>query len=395
MKYLHLIYRNLVRKKLRTAFTVLSIFVSFLLFGLLVALRTGFGQGVEVAGLDRLLTVHKVSMIQFMPLKYARFVEAVDGVEAVTHWTWFGAYFQDRRNQLVMFATEPEGFLEVFSEYELPEEQAQGWLRNRMGIVVGHSVAQRFGWQVGDRVPINTQMWFKEDGSPTWEFDVEGIIGDGTSADGGQVYMHYDYLREGGAWEQIAGEASLGSDELGVVGMIYMKIDDPDHAAEIIATIDSQFANSPAETKTSTEKAWAQGFANQVGDLATIVTAIQSVVFFTLLLVAGNTMAQSVRERTAELGVLKTLGFSDGRVMSLVLAEAFVLALVGGLPGLAVADFLTGQLALGIAFIPELYIPERGLLLGVGMVVALGFVTGALPAWQALRLRIVNALAAG
>ena len=202
MKYLHLILRNLARKKLRTAFTVLSILVSFLLFGLLVALRTGFGQGVEVAGLDRLLTVHKMSMIQFLPIKYINFVEAVDGVEAVTHWTWFGGYYQDRRNQLVMFATDAAGFVEVFDEYEIPLEQRRAWLANRTGIIVGRSVAERFEWEVGDRIPINTQMWFHEDGSPSWEFDISGII-DGN--DGGQIYMHYDYLKQAGAFGEIVG----------------------------------------------------------------------------------------------------------------------------------------------------------------------------------------------
>ena len=395
MKYLHLIRCNLTRKKLRTSFTVLSIFVSFLLFGLLVALRTGFGQGVEVAGLNRLLTVHKVSMIQFLPIKYLAFIEAIDGVEAVTHWTWFGGYYQDRRNQLIMFATDAQGFVEVFDEYEIPVEQQQSWLANRTGIVVGHSVAKRFGWEIGDRVPINTQMWFQADGSPTWEFDIAGIIGTGKSGNDGQVYMHYDYLKQAGPFTDIVQQPEGVGDELGAVSMIYLKIDDPDRAAEIVEEIDSHFANSPAETKTSTEKAWAQGFANQVGDLATIVTAIVSVVFFTLLLVAGNTMAQSVRERTAELGVLKTLGFSDRKVMALVLAEAFILAVVGGLPGLAVADFVTSRIALGVAFIPQIYIPTRELWIGVALVALLGLVTGVLPAWQALRLRIVNALASG
>ncbi|MEM1247512.1 MAG: FtsX-like permease family protein [Acidobacteriota bacterium] len=390
MKYLPLILRNLGRKKLRTAFTVLSIFVSFLLFGLLVALRTGFGQGVEVAGLDRLLTVHKVSLIQFLPVKYANFIETVDGVEAVTHWTWFGGYYQEPRNQLTMFATDVDGFLEVFDDYVISEEHKENWRNNRQGLGVGYSVAQRFGWEVGDRVPINTNLWLGDDGKSGWEFDVAAIIGDGEQADGGQLYLHYDYLKEGAG--SMGAAMSPGSDELAVIGMIYMKVDDPERASTIIDTIDTQFANSSAETKTSTEKAWAQGFANQVGDLASIVTAIVSVVFFTLLLVAGNTMAQSVRERTSELGVLKTLGFSDGLVMFLVLGEAFFLALLGGLPGLLFANAVTSQLKLGVGFIPDIYIPSRDLMIGVVLVLALGLVTGALPAWRALRLRIIQAL---
>ena len=388
MKYLPLILRNLLRKKLRTAFTVLSIFVSFLLFGLLVALRAGFGQGVEVAGLDRLLTVHKVSIVQWLPSKYLRFIEAIDGVEAVTHWSWFGGYYQDRRNQLVMFATDVEGFLEVFDEYAIPEEQKQAWLSNRRGLAVGHSVAERYGWKVGERIPIGTNVWMEPDGSSSaWEFDLEAIIGDGSEPDGGQLYRHFDYLKEAPIYAEAARAMGAEGEDPEVVGMIYMKIADPEKAQEIIDSIDTQFANSPAETKTSTEKAWVQGFANQVGDLGAIVTGIVSVVFFTLLLVAGNTVAQSVRERTAELGVLKTLGFSDTKVMAMVLAEAMLLAILGGLPGLFLADAMTSRLATGINFLPEVYIVGRDLALGVGLVLALGLVTGAVPAWQALRLR--------
>ena len=385
MKYLPLVLRNLGRRKVRTAFTLLTVFISFLLFGLLVAVRSAFSQGADAASLDRLITIHKISLIQPLPIKYGAIIASVPGVERVSHQNWFGGYYQEQRNQFAQFAVDPEAFLALHDEYLLSDQEKRSWIANRTGAIVGSTTAERFGWKVGDRIPIQATIWQRRDGSRTWEFTIEGIFEaarDGV--DTSQFFFHYEYLREAAA--------GFGGGDFNLVGMYELEIADAGQAAAISAEIDRRFANSEYETKTTTEKAFAQSFANQIGNIGAIVTGIVAVVFFTLLLVAGNTMAQAVRERTGELGVLKTLGFTDGKVLGLVLGESLVIALAGGLPGLLLSRVMVKGLDIGIAFIPELYIRPSALAVGAALVVALGLVTGALPALQAMRLSIVDAL---
>jgi putative ABC transport system permease protein len=386
MKYLYLVFRNLGRRKVRTAFTLLTVFISFLLFGLLVAVRSAFSQGAEVAQLDRLITINKISLIQPLPIKYGAIIASVPGVEKVSHQNWFGGYFQEQRNQFAQFAVDPEAFLALHDEYVLPEEQKAAWIANRTGAIVGRATAERFGWKVGDRIPLQATIWMRKDGSRTWEFDIDGVFEGADGVDTSQFFFHYDYLR------QAAGGFGGPDSEFNFVGMYELAIADADQASAISAEIDRRFANSEFETKTTTEKAFAQAFANQIGNVGAIVTGIVSVVFFTLLLVAGNTMAQAVRERTGELGVLKTLGFTDTKVLGLVLGESLLIALAGGLPGLLLSRLLVGGIDLGMTFIPDLYVRPEAMAVGVALVVALGLVTGALPAWQAMRLSIVDAL---
>ena len=386
-KFLPLVLRNLGRKKVRTAFTLLTVFIAFLLFGLLAAVRSAFSQGAEVASLDRLITIHKISLIQPLPIKYGAVIASIPGVEKVSHQNWFGGFYQEQKNQFAQFAVDPEAFLDLHDEYVLTEEEKASWISNRTGAIVGRSTADRFGWKVGDRIPLQATIWQRRDGSRTWEFTIEGVFdGREKGVDTSQFFFHYDYLREAAAG--FGGPDS----EWSFVGMYQLEISDASQAAAISAEIDRRFANSEFETKTTTEKAFAQSFANQIGNVGAIVTGIVAVVFFTLLLVAGNTMAQAVRERTGELGVLKTLGFTDGRVLLLVLGESLLIALAGGIPGLLLARVMVAGLDLGLAFIPELYIRGEAIAVGVLLVVALGFVTGAIPAWQAMRLSIVDAL---
>ena len=387
MKYLHLVFHNLGRKKVRTAFTLLSVFIAFLLFGLLVAVRSGFAQGAEAAAPDRLITINKVSLIQPLPIKYGAVISTIPGVEKVSHQNWFGGYYQDQRNQDAQFAVDPESFLEVHDEYILTDEEKANWFADRTGAIVGSSLAEKYGWKVGDRIPLQATIWQRRDGSRTWEFTIDGIYDgarDGVDTSG--FYFHYEYLKEGAL-----GFGGPGS-EFNLVGMYELRIADPAQGPAISKEIDRRFANSEFETKTTTEKAFAQSFANQIGSIGSIVTGIVSVVFFTLLLVAGNTMAQAVRERTGELGVLKTLGFSDVKVLALVLGESLLIALAGGLPGLFLARFAVTGFDLPLGFMPELYIQGQALALGIALVFALGLVTGVIPAWQAMRLSIVDAL---
>jgi putative ABC transport system permease protein len=381
MKFLPLVLRSLLRKKTRTIFTVLSILVAFLLFGYLGAIRQAFEGGVELTGADRLLTLHRVSLIQLLPVSYGSRIEPLPGVREVTHSTWFGGTYQDPKNFFPQMVVEPEGLLDLYPEYRLPEEQKRAWLADRIGAVAGRQIATKYGWKIGDRIPIQATIWRKKDGSSDWEFDLVGIYdGAEKGTDTTQFFFRYDYFDETRLFEK------------GMVGWFVVRIAEPERAAEVAQRIDDTFANSPYETKTSTEKAFAQAFANQVGNIGAILRSVLLAVFFTILLVAGNTMAQSVRERTSELAVLKTLGFSDGKVLGLVMAESLLLSAIGGLPGLALAWALIERGDPTGGALPIFFLPARYLVYGVALVAALGIATGVPPAFVALRLRIVEAL---
>jgi putative ABC transport system permease protein len=288
MRFLRLVAANLGRKKLRTLLTVLSIAVAFVLFGYLAAVRMAFSQGVDVAGLDRLVVRHKVSIIQLLPESYGPRMERIDGVELAVNATWFGGVYQKPSNFFAQMPVEPERLLDMFPEYILEDDEREAWLATRTGAIVGHVTADRFGWQVGDRIPIQATIWTKQDGSRSWEFDLVGIYeGAEKGTDTSLFFFHYDYFDEARRWGD------------GMVGWYWVRVADPDRAAEVARAIDAEFANSPYETKAEAEGAFVQAFANQVGNIAKIITAILAAVFFTILTVAGNTMAQSVRERVA------------------------------------------------------------------------------------------------
>jgi putative ABC transport system permease protein len=381
MKYVYLVWSNLKRKKLRTVLTVLSILVAFLLFGYLAAIRTAFTQGIEVAGLDRLIVRHKVSIIQMLPASYEARIEQVEGVEEAVAAVWFGGYFQEPRNQFPQFPVKPDEYLDMFPEFLLGEDEREAWLATRTGAVVGRSLADRFGWQVGDSVPITATIWTRQGGEQSWEFDIVGIYdGAEKGTDTTQFLFRYDYFDEARAFGQ------------GLVGWYTVRIDDPDRAAEISAAIDDEFANSQAETKAEPEGAFVQGFANQIGDVGFILMSIVAAVFFTILLVAGNTMAYAVRERTNELAVLKAVGFTDAGVLGLVLGESLALTAIGGGLGLGLAWLMVSAGDPTNGMLPVFYIPTRDLLAGLALILATAFIAGILPALQAQRLRIADAL---
>jgi putative ABC transport system permease protein len=381
MKYLYLVWSNLKRKKLRTVLTVLSILVAFLLFGYLAAIRTAFTQGIEVAGLDRLIVRHKVSIIQMLPASYEARIEQVEGVEEAVAAVWFGGYFQEPRNQFPQFPVKPDEYLDMFPEFLLGEDEREAWLATRTGAVVGRSLADRFGWQVGDSVPITATIWTRQGGEQSWEFDIVGIYdGAEKGTDTTQFLFRYDYFDEARAFGQ------------GLVGWYTVRIDDPDRAAEISAAIDDEFANSQAETKAEPEGAFVQGFANQIGDVGFILMSIVAAVFFTILLVAGNTMAYAVRERTNELAVLKAVGFTDAGVLGLVLGESLAMTAIGGGLGLGLAWLMVSAGDPTNGMLPVFYIPTRDLLAGLALILATAFIAGILPALQAQRLRIADAL---
>ena len=380
MRFFPLIWSSLFRRKVRTLFTLLSIVIAFVLFNYLAAVRVAFSMGVDVAGNDRLMLIHKVSFIQLLPESYQAQILSVDGVKAVTHSTWFGGGYQDPRNFFGQFAVEPEGYLNMYPEFLLPDDAKERWYRNRTGAVVGRSLADRFDWTVGDRIPLQGTIWRTQDGD-TWEFTIEGIY-DGVEqgTDTTQFLFHYDYLAEAN---------SLGR---GFVGWYMIRIDDPNRAVAIGDAIDERFANSPFETATSTEQAFVQAFASQIGDIGTMMTAIMVAVLFTILLVSANTMGQSVRERTSELAVLKTLGFTNRGVLSLVLVESVLLAVVGGTIGMGLSWLVIQQGDPTGGLLPAFFVPPRDLVIGAGLILFLGMASGIVPGVQAVRLRIVDAL---
>ena len=381
MKFLGLVWSNLKRKKLRTALTVLSILVAFVLFGMLCAIKEAFNAGVTLAGRDRLIVRHKVSLMQSLPQSYERRIANVPGVDAVAGQSWFGGIYQDPKNFLATIPVDPEKFLDMYPEFLLPEEQKQAWMKTRNGAIIGRVAAERFKWKIGDHVPFTSPIWGEPEGQTHWDFEITGIFtGAKKGTDTSSLYFRHDYFDEG---------RPRGKGEIGWFGV---RIKNPDAAAEIAKKIDEEFANSPYETKAESEGAMAAGFAQQIGDIGTIMLAVLSAVFFTILLVAGNTMGQAVRERTEEIGVLKAMGFTNRLVLVLVLLESCILALAGGLLGLGLAWALTLGGSPVPAMLPIFYIPARDLAMGAGIVVVLGAIAGIFPAVQAMRLRIADAL---
>lgn len=379
MKYFYLIWRSLLRRKTRTAFTVLMIFIAFVLYGFLMTVRGAFSVGVDVASAERLIMTHKVSLIQLLPISYEQQIRSTPGVKAATHSTWFGGTYQDVANQFAVMAVDPSPFMEMYPEFKLTDSEKKAWLADRQGAIVGRDVATRYNWKLGDRIPIKATIWQPKQGD-TWFFNVAGIYDGDKNTDKTTVYFRYDYLDENrrGAFGQ--------------VGWYTIRIADPNRTAEVASAIDSQFANSSAETKTSPEKAFMQGFVNQIGNIGFIMVSIVTGVLFVLLLNVANQMAQSVRERTSEIAVLKTLGFSNGLVLALVLAESTFLAVLGGGLGLGLIYMAVQSGGFNNAFLPVFVFDHRDLMLGASLCVGLGLLAGIVPATTAMQLRITDAL---
>jgi len=381
MKFLPLIIASLGRRKVRTVFTFLSIFVAFFLFAYLAAIRSAFVGGVEVAGVDRMIMIDKVSLINLLPESYGNKIAATEGVRDVVAATWFGGYFQEQRNFFAQFPVDPEGYLRIYPEIEVSEAEKAAWFADRQGALIGRGLAERFAWKTGDRIPVTSGIWQNKDGTRTWEFNVSGIFDGKEGVDTSGMLFHYDYFNE---------SRSFGD---GLVGWYIIRIDNPEELNEIAARLDAQFANSPNETKTSSEKEFLQGFANQVGDIGAIFTAIVAVVFFTLLLIVTNTMAQSVRERTSDLAVMNILGFSRLSLVAVVIGESIFMACAAGGLGLGLAWLMVtaGGDPTG-GFLPTFFIAPIDLIVGCVIIAIVGLVAGALPAWQALGIKSVEAM---
>jgi putative ABC transport system permease protein len=381
MKFFPLIWSNLKRKKTRTLLTLLSIMVAFVLFGLLSAIKQAFTAGISMAGANRLVVQDKVSLILLLPESYKARMEHIPGVDLATHQTWFGGVYQDPKNFFMQNPVVPDDFLSMHPEIILPPEQLKSWKETRTGAIVGRKTANKFHWKIGDKVPIKTPIWRKKDGSDTWEFDIVGIFdGKEKNTDTMSFFFRYDYFDE--AHRGVGGQ----------VGWYTVRVKDPKTSAEVAQAIDKEFENSTAEVKAEPEAAMAQSWANQLGDIGLITTSILGAVFFTILLVTGNTMTQAVRERTGELGVLKAIGFTNTQVVVLVLVESGLLAVMGGTLGLTLAWAIASSGDPTGGMLPMFFIRPLDLIIGFGFSVALGLATGIFPALLAMRLQVATAL---
>ncbi|HRO62304.1 ABC transporter permease [Thermomonas sp.] len=383
MKYFHLVWAALVRSKTRTLLTLMSVVAAFLLFGMLDSVRVAFNSGGDVAGANRMVTMSRLSITQMLPYSLVEQVRAVPGVDKVAYAAWFGGIYRDPKNFFPNFSVSPD-FLELYPEYQIPTGQLRAWQADRRGAIVGDTLARRFGWKIGDTIPLQATI-FPTHGSNDWPFTLRGIYKVSDSKRKGEemaLYFHWKYFDEANDYVKSR------------IGWLAVKPKPGASADRIAQAIDRLSENSDHETKTQSEQAFNQAFVKQFADIGLIVTAIMGAVFFTLLLLTGNTMAQAVRERIPELAVLKTIGFSNRSVLWLVLAESILLVVLGGVLGLAIAAVIVpivGAASGGMVQLPGL-MPETWWL-GLLLMLAIGVVVGALPALRGMRLNIVDALA--
>ena len=386
MKYLHLVWASLFRRKTRTLLTLVSIVAAFLLFGLLDAVRTSFDQaGQSANGARRLQTGARLSFIQPLPASLESQIAAVPGVKRVTYANWFGGAYQDPHNQVFRFAV-PPNYLDLFPEVAVTAAERKAFDETRIGALVGEQLAQRFKWKVGDKIPLQSTIFPDKSGSKNWPFEVVGILHASDKKTGGffdqMLLLNWKYFDETTPYNR------------GAVGWYVSELADVSQGDRVAKAIDALSANSDHETRTQSEQAASASWMKQLADIGLIVGSIMGAVFFTLLLLSGNTMMQAVRERTSELAVLKTIGFSNLSVLAMVLAESVLLLLLGGVIGLVLAALLIPVISAGSGGMLNLPgVGANSWILGVGLMAAIGLMVGSLPAWSAMRLNIVDALA--
>ena len=380
MKFTALIFANMLRKKARLLLTVGSFAIALFLFAFLAVVRGAFDRQADVASADRLIVDNRISIAEPLPLSYYDKIARIPGVLAVAHYNWFGGIYQDEKNFFPQFVIDPENQRKVMSEMVVTDDQWQNFLRDRRGAIVGAKTAQRFGWKIGDHIPIQNSRYGP---TSTWDFNIDGIY-HSRNADGDetQFWLQWDYFEE-----------KVPQDFKGNVGWYTVKLDKPEDALAVSKTIDDLFNNSAYETKTESESSFAASWVKQFGNIGFLILSIGGVVFFTLLLVTGNTMAIAVRERTGELATLKAMGFSDHAVLFLVLAEALLIAIIGGLLGLglsAVALPVLGNALTGV--VPTLALSPSILSMGIVAALVVGAISGIVPGISAMNMRVVNAL---
>jgi putative ABC transport system permease protein len=384
MKYLHLIWAALFRRKTRTILTLLSITMAFLLFGLLDAVRVSFAEaGQSANGAERLQTGAKLSFIQPLPKSLQARIAQVPGVKDVAHANWFGGAYQDPHNQIFTFAVS-DNYLDIYPEVTVSPEERKAFDATADGVLVGDILMKKYKWKIGDRLPLQSQIFPNKEGSKNWSFQIVGTMKskDNKAFQSQMIVMHWKTFDETTPYNR------------GAVGWYVSRVADVNESDRIAKAIDALSVNSDHETKTQTEQAATKNWIKQMADIGLIVTSIMGAVFFTLVLLTGNTMMQAVRERTSELAVLKTIGFSSPNVLALVLAESVLLLLLGGLIGLGLVSLISLVLpAMSGGMITRTHVHASSWAVGIGLAVAIGLVIGALPALRAMRLNIVDALA--
>jgi putative ABC transport system permease protein len=384
MKYFPLVWAQLWRSKARTWLTFLSIVVAFLLFGLLQSIAGAFEAGVRLAADDQLMVTYRQGMTKLLPVAYRSRIERIDGIALVDGNMWLGGWYGDQKNQIPTIAVDAATFPKFDDRIVIAEDQLKAFHEVRMGAVAGRELAAKNGWKVGDHIPLNAQP--KKDGSPVWEFQLVGIMdlddrrmGQHVPAMG--MYVRFDYYDELTPWP-------------GHVVWFAVRVKEPKQAGAIAKAIDREFANSELETRTQTMAEFQRGFVKQFGDVGLIMSSILGAVFFTLLLVAGNTMMQAYRERVPELAVLKTLGFTDGRVAMLVVAESLLLCGFAAAVGMGLASLVIPPLRLSMAqFLAGLTLEQATLAAAAVLALALGTLAALVPAWRSARMSVIEALA--
>ncbi len=380
MRDLTLMRKNLFRKKLRFSLLFISIMIAFLLYGMLVSVKTLVETGGDSANDNRMVTTNKVNFTQPLPLSYLAKVRAVPGVAVATHANWFGGYFQDPKNFMVMFAAEPESYLQVYPEITLSPAERETFIKDRNTMIVGKQIADKYGWKTGQTVPIFSNIYQQKNGKRSWDLTIAGIFTSSKKNNPDSfILFNYDYFNETTAFRK------------DMLGYIIFLTKDAGLNDGIKEKIDSSFANSPYATDTVTEQQFSAAFASQIGNIGLIITIVVSAAFITILFIVGNTMVMAVRERTREIGIMKTLGFPNARILKLIIGESLLIALSGGIFGLALASIfvtLLGKLGL----LAGLTIPNSVWASGLLWMILLGILTAAVPAYNALKLNIVTAL---
>jgi len=380
MKFLPLLFKNILRKKTRLILTIGSFAIALFLFGILAIVNNSFNGALNsMAGVDRLMVQNRVSIIQPVPQAYKEKIEQIQGVKTVTYANWFGAVYQDEKNFFPQYAIDEDNYRQMYPEFKVSDAEWKAWQDDREGVIVGEKTAKRYGFKVGDRVPLTGVLWSPE---KSWSFNIRGIYhADKPDEDTSQFWLHWKLFDERRAFGK------------GTVGWYIVRVNSPDDAVRVSKEIDTMFANSSTETKTQTEKEMLAGWAKQTGNIGLMITIIGSIVFFTLLLVIGNTMAMSIRERVRELAVLKAIGFTDTFVLVFVIAEALLVALIGVAIGLGLLMLaLPGiEKALG-SFLQFVFLPPQKAVEGVVITLFIAFLAGIIPAVNASRLRVVDAI---
>ncbi|MDB5367438.1 MAG: transporter permease [Rhodospirillales bacterium] len=377
-----LVWKNLMRRKLRTFLMLFAILIAFMIFGVLAALEQAFDSNASSSG-DRLMIVNKINFTQPLPISYVQRVRALEGVKQVAHMNWFGGYYQEPRNQITTFAVDPGSYIDVYqSEFEVPDAGRRVFLSEKTSVIVGKTAADKWGWKVGDHIPLNSNIFSQKNGARVWDVTVAAIVTPKKeTADANFIALRYDYFDE---------TRSFGKDQIGWMALTTTSAAYNDR---LVKQIDEMFANSPYETSTDTEKAFSKAFVAQLGNIALMVGLVVGAAFITILMIVGNTMAMAVRERTREIGVLKTLGFPGPRILKMVLGESLLLAVLGGVTGMLIAAAATTALRGAVGnFVGGLAITPVIMVMGAVMMLLLGLITGLMPAMSAMRLPIVQAL---